>query len=224
MKYSPYSFSKLNSFKSCNRKFKYIYIDKVQPEKTDMTALLKGGAIHSIIEHYPNQSNHKLAEKYQSIADKFISSKLGQKYLTINSTREFDFGLTKELQPYLYNDKAALFRGSVDYIALIDNELYLCDWKSGKEKDEKYQDYNQLMFYAIYFFQKYQSINKINISYVYVEHDEVENKMILERQYINTYITELLTIINSAETETVFNKNQTRLCEYCEFKNHCDND
>lgn len=224
MKYAPYSFSKLSTYKSCSRKFKYVYIDKVPVEKTDITALLKGGAIHSIIEHYPEPSNHKLADKYKDIVDKFISSRLGQKYLSINSTREYDFGLTKSLQPCLYNDKDALFRGSIDYIAIIDNDLFLCDWKSGKQKDEKYQDYNQLMFYAIYFFQKYPSINKINISYVYVEHDEIENSLTLDRQYLNNYISDLINLIKSAEHEVEFKKNVTRLCDWCEYKSHCDVD
>ena len=224
MKYTPYSFSKLNTHKQCNRKFKYNYIDKAPQDKKDMTALLKGGAVHSIIEHYPNESPHKLAPKYKHIVDKFISTNIGEKYLTLDSIREFDFGLTKDHQPTTYSDKNALFRGSIDFICKIDNVLHLCDWKTGKYKDPKWQEYDQLMFYGIYFFQRYPNIDIIKISYVYVEHEDMENNLMLERCHLDCYVNQLLELINNTENDEDFIKNNTVLCDYCEFKTHCSND
>lgn len=78
------------------------------------------------------------------------------------------------------------------------------------------------MFYAIYFFKRYSNIKEISISYVYVEHNH-ENKIILERQYLDRYISELFDLINAAEEDTVFQKNETRLCDYCDFRTHCRN-
>lgn len=224
MKYTPYSFSKISTHKHCNRKFKYNYIDKAPKDKMDMTALLKGGAVHSILEHYPNESSHKLAPKYQHIADKFIVTNLGEKYLTQDSIREFDFGLTKELYPTEYSNKDALFRGSVDFICTIDNVLHLCDWKTGKYKDPKWQEYDQLMFYGIYFFQRYPTIDIIKISYVYVEHEDMENDITLTRQHLDTYISQLIELITNIETDNCFNKNTGPLCNWCEFKTHCESD
>ena len=114
MKFAPYSFSKLNTHKSCNRKFKYNYIDKAPRDKTDMTALLKGGAIHSIIEHHPEPTTHKLAPKYQHIVDNFICTNLGEKYLTQDSIREFDFGLTQDLQPTQPTNAADIYYNNHD--------------------------------------------------------------------------------------------------------------
>lgn len=104
--------------------------------------------------------------------------------------------------------------------------LHLVDWwrKSGKYKDPKWQEYDQLMFYAIYFFQRYSNINTIKISYVYIEHEDMENDIILERQYLNRYIDELMQLINNAENDDVFVKNPGRLCEYCDFRSHCKSD
>lgn len=221
MKYSPYSFSKLSTHKQCNRKFKYNYIDKAPKSPMDMSALLKGGAVHSILEHYPNSSTHKLAPKYQYIADKFIQTNLGEKYLTQESIREFDFGLTKYLEPTEYGDKEAMFRGSVDFICTIDNVLHLIDFKTGKYKEPKWQSYNQLMFYAIYFFQRYPNIDIIKISYVYIEHEDHENDMILERKYLDTYVSELIDLINNVENDNEFIKNPTKLCNWCEYEEFC---
>lgn len=117
----PYSFSKLSTHVQCPRKYKYAYIDKApEDQDVDITALLKGRAVHSIIENYPNKSTHAWAPKYQHIADKFFRTSLAKKYLTIPSTREHKFGISKKLEPTEYNDKEALFRGLIDYITIID--------------------------------------------------------------------------------------------------------
>ena len=223
-KYAPYSFSKLSTYNNCARKFKYSYLDKAPKDKVDNTALLKGGAIHSILEHYPNDARHKLAPKYQHIVDSFISTDLAKRYLEEYSIREFDFGLDKDLVPTSYSDKNAMFRGSVDYICTIDDVLHLIDWKSGKSKDPKWQVYDQLMFYAIYFFKAYENINTIRISYVYVEHEGRENDIILERQYLDTYVKQLTDNIRLVEEEESFDKSVGVLCKWCDFRTHCEQD
>lgn len=223
MKFAPYSYSRLSTHEQCARKFKYSYIDKIPVGYVDRTALLKGGAVHSILENYPDKSTHKLAPKYQYIADKFISTELAEKYLSVDSNREVHFGLNKDLEPTEYRDKNAIFRGKIDHVCIIDGVLYLIDWKTGKLKDIRWQDFRQLLFYAIYFFKKYSKINKIKISYVYVEH-ESENDILLERQYLDKYTKELTDMIDAAENDEEFRKSESKLCEWCDFKDHCSED
>jgi CRISPR/Cas system-associated exonuclease Cas4 (RecB family) len=222
MKYSPYSFSKLSLHRQCNRRFKYRYIDKLTEEDTDKTPLFKGIAIHSILEKFPEPSNHKFAEKYQHIADSFIKSDLGIKYLYRDHSPEVSFGLDEDLNPVEYN-KAAIFRGKIDHVCVVDDVLTLVDWKSGKYVDQKYQDFGQLMAYAIYFFKRYETIDKIRISYIYVEHD-LENDITLERQYLSNYIEDLTKLIHEAENDTSFEKNVSDLCKWCPFRSHCEQD
>jgi len=221
MNLAPYSFSRLSTHKQCPRKFKYGYIDKIEPEKTDRTALLKGAAVHSILEYYPNVSSHKLAPKYSHIVDNFIKTKLGSKYLSSDSIREFDFGLTKDLSVCEYSDKNALFRGSIDFICKLDDVLHLIDWKTGKYKEPVFQSYDQLTFYGIYFFKRYENIQKIRISYVYVEHGDHENDIVLERAFLSTYISNLKELIQNIETDKIFPKKISKLCDYCDFRTHC---
>lgn len=222
MKYSPYSFSKISTHSWCNRKFKYAVIDKVPKEESDKTALLKGGAVHSILENYPDKSNHKLAPKYQHIFNNFLNSELGQKYLLKESVKEYKFALDKNLEPQEYNN-SALLRGFIDAIIIVDDILHILDWKTGKFKDQRFQDFNQLIIYGIYFFQKYPQINKIKLSYVYVEHN-LENELIIYRKYLQNYINDLLNKIRTIENDTEFKKMPNRFCYNCEYKNHCDND
>jgi CRISPR/Cas system-associated exonuclease Cas4 (RecB family) len=80
------------------------------------------------------------------------------------------------------------------------------------------------MFYGIYFFQRYPAIDTIRISYVYVEHDDMENVLILERKYIDTYISQLNELIVNVETDDIWVKNKSKLCDYCDFRTHCNGD
>lgn len=64
----------------------------------------------------------------------------------------------------------------------------------------------------------------IRISYVYVEHDEAENDIVLERQYLQNYVNDLMGLIREAENDVEFKKCPSRLCDYCEYKEYCDND
>lgn len=211
------------SHEQCPRKFSYSYILKPQKGYVDRTALLKGGAVHHILEKYPSESTHKWAPKYQHIADKFIASDLGRKYFNSTSMNEFSFGLTEKLEITEYKDKTGLFRGKIDRVQVVDGVLHLIDWKTGKYKEEKWQDFRQLLFYAIYFFRRYPNIDKIKISYVYVEHD-LENGLMLERQYLLNYVKQLTDLIRAVETDTTYVKTPSRLCDWCDYKEYCSKD
>lgn len=216
----PLSFSTLNLHQQCPRKYKYSKIDKIDPGYRDMTPLLKGGAVHSNLENYPNPGTHKLSSQYSYITERFSQSDIGKKYLEITKPiNELKFGLDRNLKEVDYSSKDAMLRGIIDRICVIDGVLNVIDWKTGKYRDEKFQDYNQLILYAVFLFNKY-NIEKIRVSYVYVEHD-LENSVVLERKYLEKYENTILNLINQLENDKEFNKNVSRLCDWCEYKEHC---
>lgn len=229
LKFTPYSFSKISTYKTCPRKFKYQYIDKIGTF-LDTPALIKGRTIHYLIENSSLLPEQYTDEMKQNIIDfpetleikrRFEESELGIKYLRNidkNAVIEYKLGLTKMLDACSYN-RDSLFNGIVDYICVKDSVLYLVDWKSGRYKDARYQDYNQLLFYSIYFFQKY-NITKIIISFVYVEHN-IENDLELDITYLDSYKRELLLPIKTIEEDNSFEMNKTRLCDWCGFKPLC---
>lgn len=214
----------MNLYSQCPKRFKYARIDKIPSEGTDRTALIKGGAVHDMLEKFPEASTFAAAPKYQPIVDNFIKSDLGKKYFSRSSTREHKFALNNKLEECSYYDKEnILVRGSIDYMCLIDGVLNLIDWKTGKYRDEKYQDYDQLILYSIFIFLKYPHINKIIISYVYVEHD-LENRVELVRENLNNYVQELISKIKTIENDYEFKKNPTHLCNWCDYQLHCSKD
>jgi CRISPR/Cas system-associated exonuclease Cas4 (RecB family) len=215
-----YSFSKISCYKQCPKKYYWNYINKAPKDPGSLAPLIKGRAVHAIIEDYPEKTTHKGADVFQPLADKFINSELGQKYLQLSGTNELSFGLTRDLKPCEYYDKEALFIGKIDYICVILSTLHLIDWKTGKKPQPRWVKHDQLLYYAIYFFQRYANIDKIKISLVYVEHD-AESEIVLERKYLYSYIHNLLSGITDIEADTLFLKKPSALCPWCEFRTHC---
>lgn len=219
----PLSFSSLSNFKQCKRKFRYDKIDKLPREFKMSEPLIKGGAVHDILEHFPNQSNHEYAKTYEYIIQEFLKTDIAKKYLFTKSTREFSFGLTPNLKLTDFFNKKSLFRGKIDHICIIDGVLFLVDWKTGKVKEQRYQDFTQLLFYAVVMFLKNSSIKEIDISYVYVEHGQ-ENKLRLLRDNLESYLGELLNLIYSVLSEKEYPKTITPLCDWCDFQEICQNE
>ena len=234
-KFKPYSYSKISCFNSCPKKFKFQYIDKIKVQQ-NMDALIKGTTIHYCLENlnlkidqYTEgmKNNIKKFPDILEIIDKFKNSELGKKYLYKIKTKpiqEFKFGLTESLEPTSYG-KDALYYGIVDYVCILEQNgsdlLHICDYKSGKYKDQIYQDYNQLLFYAIYFFEKYK-VKEIKISFIYVEHN-LENDLILNIEHIEHYKNELMNNIKNIENCVDFKNNENILCNWCPyFITHCD--
>lgn len=229
VKYAPYSYSKISTFLSCPKKFKFQYIDKIG-SFLDTPALIKGRTIHYLIENSSLSPELYTDEMKQNIQDfpetleikkNFENSELGIKYfkdIDKFPINEYKLGLDFTLSGVDYS-KESLFNGIVDYICVKNSILYILDFKSGKYKDQKFQDYNQLLFYAIHFFEKYK-VQNIIISFVYVEHN-LENSMELNSEYLDNYKLELLKSIQLIENCQDFKPNKNKLCDYCAFKEIC---
>lgn len=195
------------------------------------SALLKGRMFHNLLEKYPVIEDVKRNTEVNDLFDVFVNSELGKKYLNEEALKTSQREITIRLD--IENDNLVIpcdtkkrkdiaFYGYVDYVNIIDDSLTLVDWKTGEFRDIKYQDFNQLLYYSIYFFLKYPNVNNINIVYCYVEHAQ-SNELTLNRQYIDRYKEELLNSINNIEKSN-YSKNVSKLCDYCPYQGICSQD
>lgn len=220
-----YSYSKLSVYEQCPFRYKLEYIDKIPQPDCDRTALIKGSKIHSILEKIEDFVYSPKGE-YHDIVKNFMNSELGKDILSKPSIREHEIKLDEN---FLANDSLkrdeTRFVGYIDRINLSkgsDAEVELIDYKTGKYKDPIYQDYAQLIYYGIYIFDKYKDIEKLKLRFVYVEHS-LENTLMLERKTINIHLNKLKSKIQKIETDSVFKKCVTKLCDWCPYKdNHCN--
>lgn len=232
LKYSPYSFSKIDSYSSCPRKFKHSYIDKIKIDK-EQVHLLKGKFIHNLLELYRNPNKASIKQKklninpedqkaYKELTAAFIASKTGQKYLKGNCIgREVEIAFDYKLDMCGYWDQECLFRGSIDRLNKInDDTIMVIDWKTGKF-DPKRATKRQLKYYALWCFMEYPEIKNVECHYVYIETSDVK-EYIYTKDSMKKTMKELLLRIKTIEKAPLFVKNRTALCSYCDFFKHGD--
>lgn len=212
-----YSFSKIDTYRFCPFKFQKCYIEKVPQVKTD--ALIKGSEIHEALEHIENLTPDN---KHYDIIKRFAECPLGQDVLSKPSVREVEIKLNDkfEAQDDLPRDEAKLI-GYIDRVNFADT-VELIDFKTGKGKDLKYQDFSQLSIYALYIYTKYR-VENIKLRYVYVE-AQFENSLMLNYTGIENTRYDLITTIRdiekSVETQNFPRKFQ-KLCGWCQFNSIC---
>ena len=244
MKYSPYTASSLGTFNQCPRKFKYNKIDKIPVEFVMTPALIKGKIVHSFLEHDTLSLKDKI-EKLKS--EKLLDKELIKEGLSIyNTFRKTTFSETlfgykhlgselkislkikdKQIVPCDYTDKDAMYRGMIDSVFVDEDTdiVYIVDWKTGKDKStgEYRQSPDQLMYYATWYFNTFP-VDTIKILYAFVEHEDAYLEFTLTKDRLSYYNTMLLRNIKKVETETEFPKEESALCDFCDYFDYCIKD
>lgn len=236
MKFSPYSYSKLSTYKSCPYKFKLNYIDNLRL-KTENKALEKGTRIHQIIELYQYNKPEVIPpfdyeildeddqQEAEQIAIEFCKSELGKSFLHHDGMlgHEIEFGLTKKFKPINYNHADAMLRGKIDFLAKEGNKAIVADWKSGKVREQRYMNSDQTMLYGIWCFNMFGDIDEVEAHYVYVEHNTVST-FVFKREHYNNYVKAYANKVFEVETAVEYPKITGKLCEYCDYfkQGHCD--
>lgn len=237
LKFKPYSHSKISTHQQCPAKFKFKYIDKIQEPQIPQIHFDKGTFIHLLLEHNGDLNKVKASpdfkevyshglitpaqyKEYFKMYKTFIDSTAGKSILKRKEImKEFAIGLTPDLEMTKYDAPDAILRGYIDaaYVDEKSDTLILIDWKTGKlPRDVSFQ---QLMFYAISLFSK-MPFDRILIMYAYIEHCKVEKTM-LKREDLPKYKKALNQLIGQIELDTVFPKNETALCNWCSYQDHC---
>jgi CRISPR/Cas system-associated exonuclease Cas4 (RecB family) len=224
MLYSPYSYSKLDTYKGCPLKFKFRYIDKIFP-KVDQTHLEKGKFVHFLIETYPKWDYSKYECSISEELKKYYCEKLKEqcsigelkKILNLPTLGlEVPFGLDEKLKPTNYYDSDRVLGGYIDRLSLGDNCLIITDYKTGKVKEYQYfSNDHQIVLYAVWAFKVF-NFDKIIGKYVYVDHDEVR-EFHFDRKYLANYSKAIGKNIVSIEKEKDFKPNVSVLCNHCEY-------
>jgi len=241
LKFVPYSFSKMDVFSQCPLKFKFQYIDKIYFKSTHV-AFEKGSYIHLVLENHANfggidiekaitdtsfkfrLSTPENIDVYKNIIRTFVNSDIGVKYFKTFEIKsaEQQFGLINEgtkLVDTSYFNKKALLRGKIDQISFDpkENEWNIIDWKSGSVPETL--NPKQIGMYALWFMTKYPEVGVVNTTFVYIEHSK--EKLIRYTRDDLPALRQLYAMdIKKIELESNFNKKESHLCVFCDYRKH----
>ncbi|MDO9027709.1 MAG: ATP-dependent DNA helicase [Candidatus Roizmanbacteria bacterium] len=237
-----FSFSQLNSFKTCPLQYKYQYILKIPTIPTAAESF--GITIHQTLQKFYSEflKNKKMNEKdlliiykktwipigYASLAHQNRMKKEGEKML-VNFYKKFHssnlkiIALEKLFKIKIAND--VYLTGKIDRIdSLNKNEIEIIDYKTGKKPSEHELTKSlQLTIYALAANDKNlfnKKLGDINLTFYYLQMPE---KISLKRNEENLIKTKEEIINMVAEIrKNEFPANPGKHCDFCSFKIICE--
>ena len=162
----PWSYSSLNAFETCPRRFYLTRIAKVVQEP-QTTATAWGNAVHKALEDAVKGSS-PLTERYatyQLLVDK-LKTTPGQKFT------ERKFGITNGYGPTTFFAKNVWFRGVIDLTIDAGKTVHILDYKTGKVKE----DGDQLKLFAAAGFAQHPHAQRIRTGYIWLAHDQLTRR------------------------------------------------
>lgn len=181
-----FSYSRLNSFEQCPKKFHAVNVAKTFKE-VESEPMAEGKRVHKALE-LRIKSNTKLPPdlvKHEPTMQR-IAAAPGLK-LT-----EFQMSITDQFKPVSWFDKNTYCRAVADLAVVNGDKAAVFDYKTGKPSD----DFTQMRLTGAVFFQHYEKVNRIQLVYVWLKNKTLTQETML-RSDIPDVWSSLLPRINN---------------------------
>ena len=159
---NAWSYSSLNLFKQCPRKYHRLRVVKDIKESA-AEHLIYGTEVHRAAEEY-GRDGTPIPQKFSYIKQYVdaLTQAPGIKYY------EYKMGLTRELEPCDFNADQVWWRGIADFIAIPEGgkTAILVDYKTGKSA--KYADTTQLELLALAIFAHFTHVVVVQAGLLFV--------------------------------------------------------
>lgn len=167
-----WSWTRLDCFEQCPRKFQGSYVTKDFPQPDfDAPHFAKGKAVHDTLENYLNDGTAITNPiKYKGdefrVDLEFLMPVLNKMRAAKEKHIELQVCFDQELNEISWFDKRAWCRVIFDALIIVGDFALIIDWKTGKVK--QYSD--QLKLFAGAVFSSYPQVNRVLSAYVWCEH------------------------------------------------------
>jgi len=212
MKYGPYSYSRLATFKKCPAKFKFNYIDKVDVPFIVSPAMERGTEIHNSLEAFVSGHTEMLHPD--------IHEHYGQFFFSLRETYdcqpEHKWGIDEEMLPCEYDHPGVMLRGFMDLKFVPPEEhIQIFEYKTGKIYPEHT---HQQWIYGVVSLLQHPLKEGADVTAVYL--DQKKNKKIhypasMMGEYKPMLMSEIQTIEDTPLEEFIPKPQWT--CKWCQF-------
>jgi hypothetical protein len=221
-----FSYSKINIYNNCERKYDYIY-NKKFPRKNKTFNSIRGHLLHDLIEHdiqglsyipeYDVQTSDVFTyedflntlKEYKKISQNNIVKKLKELYLKFLE----NFKIENKLE---FPNKNFNFIGFVDTLIINGNKIAIIDYKTG----EIFEEYTQLEYYAVMASKIYKETEEYILTLSFISKNEEKIKIIKKEDLLKIEKNLIKKIEKILKTKK-YRKNVTPLCNYCEYEDIC---
>lgn len=229
-KKTVWSYSRVSTYAQCPRQYKYRYLDRLKtiPDQAPDNALYLGTAIHTGLEKDVEAAIESYKSNYYQLTTEHYNEIIKLEMLLPKC---------KAILPEGEHEVKIATDNYVGYIDLLADD-WIVDFKYSNNR-EGYLNSPQIHLYKFFADRpinrlSYLFIPKIRVRqkktesvpefrrrlYEELEHAEPE---IVDVPYDENQVRRWLAGVQAATNETEFPRNQTRLCDWCEFKDYCLN-
>ena len=236
-----FSHSRVECFKQCPYKYKLRYIDKIKTlDDYDPQDPLKiGTAIHECIQQDIKKAIKNYYMQYPIINDLHVNEALKMFYMG-NKARNL---LPLENAKYEVKLECDKFIGYIDMLVPNEDGTFdIYDFKYSNNID-KYMTSNQLHLYK-YYSEKLLNIKIKKLYFVFIEKTMIRQKKTEDLREFRLRLKSTLENMNVQIKEVLYNsnkviefindeidllectdyiKNTSKLCDWCEYKEYCEN-
>lgn len=243
---TQFSHSRVECYKQCPYKYKLRYLDKVKmlDNYEPSNALIIGTALHTGIEKDVKTAIDWYYKQYPIITDEHINEAMKLEKVISMMKEQLSGG---EFEVEIDDEN---FKGFIDYLVEVEPNVYdLYDFKYSNNVD-RYLESDQLHVYK-YYFEKNNPLKQIrNLYFMFAPKVQLkqkyknktnkfdENIQDFRRRFMNELDTkevqvikvnynvnkvfEYLEGIKNCLEEQDFNKNENKLCHFCEYRPICE--
>jgi phage nucleotide-binding protein len=241
MKHSKFGYSAVSAYEQCPFKYKCQYVDGLKALPTDDAAnpLVIGTALHKGIETDVDTAIVEYFRSYPIITDQHIDEEIKLRYLIPKVKAILPEGIHE------VRVADANFIGTLDMLVPVSEDEYdLLDFKYINPKNQdRYIESRQLHLYKHYWEKKNPGKRIRNMMFIFIPKVQIRQKKTettfefrqrlmeeLEQvQIVTSYIDydptkviEHLELTQQILTSSAYPKNQTRLCDWCDYKKFCN--
>ena len=237
---TQFSHSRVNTYEQCPYQFKLRYIDELKTIRDPWAddALIVGNALHRGIEHGERSMIEWYYNQFTIIGNDHINEAIKLRTM-LSKVLDFLNTLDGEFI-HEYEINCPEFKGYVDLIVRNpDGTVNVYDFKYSNNVD-KYLKSAQPHLYKYYLEKDGFIVNRIG--FVFVPKVNIRQKkneelyqfrrrlkktlegMQIDVRYVSydfTKVKQFWDSCNEIKSATEFPKNQSRLCDWCEFQNYC---
>jgi hypothetical protein len=210
-----FSYSRLNTYRQCPLKAKFLYIDKLKEPQGE--ALQRGSDIHKFAEDYVKGTIKKLPPELKIYKDDFKEIITAIKKKTITVDIECQWAFDKNWKSCEWFSEKAWCRMMLDLVYIPTKkptELVIIDYKTGKMRPENKE---QLDLYALGAFMKYPNVEKVTAEFWYLDADEWVEEIYTKKDISRLqkhWADETKKYLN----DTKFPPRANNFCRWCDFR------
>jgi CRISPR/Cas system-associated exonuclease Cas4 (RecB family) len=224
------SYSSLNIYKTCPRRYYLQYIVKAPKIEKPFEALEIGTKVHKVLEKtFQYGASMPLSDAYRralaempevsDVLQNFDPHMVFGENIIKTGGAEVTLGLDRNLRPSTFEE--GFIRGKFDLIWISDHNIYILDFKTNRAKNA---DVEQLEFYAVlsyHYYKHFYPIKNVHVFFFYIRHEEPWFERTFDAHDISALTSRLLDDIATLEAEREWKPSAGPHCNWCPVAHYC---